>query len=117
MKVIETHYKNCKFRSRLEARWAVFFDALRIEWLYEPEGYEMFDGTRYLPDFYLPRFNRGIYAEVKPDRGTSAKAIQFAEMEGRDVLLLDGLPAVKIYTLYADIGRLPVTFMSKYLPG
>jgi hypothetical protein len=25
-KAIETHYKGYRFRSRLEARWAVFFD-------------------------------------------------------------------------------------------
>ena len=31
-KAIETKYKGFRFRSRLEARWAVFFDALGIEW-------------------------------------------------------------------------------------
>lgn len=63
MKPIETIYKGYRFRSRLEARWAVFFDHLRIRYEYEPEGYEMDDGTRYLPDFYLPEF--GYYVEVK----------------------------------------------------
>ena len=32
MKSIETTYSGFIFRSRLEARWAVFFDALAIEW-------------------------------------------------------------------------------------
>lgn len=54
MKAIETRYKQCRFRSRVEARWAVFFDALRLRWEYEPEGFELGDGTRYLPDFWLP---------------------------------------------------------------
>lgn len=27
---IETWYASCRFRSRLEARWAVFFDTLRL---------------------------------------------------------------------------------------
>lgn len=40
IKPIETRYAGCRFRSRLEARWAVFFDALKIEWEYEPEGVE-----------------------------------------------------------------------------
>lgn len=53
-KAIETVYKGYRFRSRTEARWAVFFDTAGIEWMYEPEGFEMSDGTRYLPDFYLP---------------------------------------------------------------
>jgi len=58
MKAIETSYKGYRFRSRLEARWAVFFDALGIKWEYEKEGYELKDddGTKYhyLPDFWLP---------------------------------------------------------------
>lgn len=67
MKAIETFYGGCRFRSRLEARWAVFFDYLDIPWLYEPQGYQI--GNRYektvnyLPDFWLPR--DGLWAEVK----------------------------------------------------
>lgn len=65
MKAIETKYKGYKFRSRLEARWAVFFDALGIKWEYEPEGYQFEDGTMYLPDFYLPDLK--TYVEIKPE--------------------------------------------------
>lgn len=43
IKAIETSYKGYRFRSRLEARWAVFFDALGIEWEYEKEGYDLAD--------------------------------------------------------------------------
>jgi hypothetical protein len=53
IQAIETYYKGYRFRSRLEARWAVFFDALEMEWKYEPEGYVTAVGG-YLPDFYLP---------------------------------------------------------------
>lgn len=63
IKPIETYYNGYRFRSRLEARWAVFFDALNIKYVYEPEGYQMSDGTCYLPDFFLPDFN--YYVEVK----------------------------------------------------
>lgn len=48
---IDTPYKGHLFRSRLEARWAVFFDQLGLKWEYEPEGFVLSDGTRYLPDF------------------------------------------------------------------
>lgn len=70
IKPIETVYKGHKFRSRLEARWAVFFDAAGIKYEYETEGYELENGLRYLPDFYLPEVkdrhgNPGIYVEVK----------------------------------------------------
>lgn len=64
IKAIETRYKGYRFRSRLEARWAVFFDALGIEWEYELEGYDLPDGGSYLPDFYLPSFC--MWVEVKP---------------------------------------------------
>lgn len=64
-KAIETEYAGYRFRSRLEARWAVFFDAIGIKWKYELQGYESEDGARYLPDFYLP--DDRIWVEVKGD--------------------------------------------------
>lgn len=63
MKPIETFYKGCKFRSRLEARWAVFFDSLKIIWEYEKEGFVMTTGETYLPDFWLPQLD--CFFEVK----------------------------------------------------
>ena len=56
IKPIETYYNGYRFRSRLEARWAVFFDALGVRYEYEPEGYHTEDGKNYLPDFYLQDF-------------------------------------------------------------
>lgn len=53
IKAIETVYNGYRFRSRLEARWAVFFDSLNIPYIYEPEGLDI-NGVYYLPDFYLP---------------------------------------------------------------
>jgi len=53
IKAIETIYKGYRFRSRLEARWAVFFDEMGYDWEYESEGYELRDGTWYLPDFKI----------------------------------------------------------------
>jgi hypothetical protein len=63
MQSIETEYNGYKFRSRLEARWAIFFDALGIKYEYEPEGYILPDGSKYLPDFYLPDDN--LFFEIK----------------------------------------------------
>jgi hypothetical protein len=60
---IETHYRGYRFRSRLEARWALCLDAVDLKWEYEPEGYNM-DGTLYLPDFRLER----VWLEIKPPR-------------------------------------------------
>ena len=68
IKAIETPYRGIKFRSRLEARWAVFFDELKILYLYEAEGFDI-DGVWYLPDFYLPAFD--TYVEIKPSHDIS----------------------------------------------
>lgn len=62
---IETRYAGCRFRSRLEARWAVFFDHLGISWRYEPQGY-IVGGKPYLPDFLVhPDSPRSFWLEVK----------------------------------------------------
>jgi len=62
IKAIETSYNGYRFRSRLEARWAVFLDAAGVEYKYEPEGYKL-DGVCYLPDFWLPGLD--CWFEVK----------------------------------------------------
>lgn len=59
---IQTRYRHVHFRSRLEARWAVAFDAMDIQWEYEPEGFALKAG-RYLPDFWLPELKRWV--EIK----------------------------------------------------
>jgi hypothetical protein len=95
IKSIETEYGGVKFRSRTEARWAIFFDALCIPWEYEQEGYE-FAGVRYLPDFWLPLVK--MFAEVKPkafDRGELNLCIQLQNQTDCDVLMLIGQPSNK----------------------
>lgn len=68
LKPIETRYKGYRFRSRLEARWAVFFDALGIKWEYEKEGYDLGEAGWYLPDFWLPKLT--TWVEIKQDYNT-----------------------------------------------
>lgn len=53
IKPIETIYNGYRFRSRLEARWAVFFDSLHVQYEYEPEGFDLGNGLYYLPDFRI----------------------------------------------------------------
>ncbi|MBD2626610.1 hypothetical protein [Trichormus variabilis] len=60
IKAIPTEYNDVQFRSRLEAKWAAFFDILKWEWEYEPCD---FDG--WIPDFLL-KFDSPIFVEVKP---------------------------------------------------
>lgn len=91
IKAIETHYKGYRFRSRLEARWAVFFDALGIQWEYEPEGFELPDGTRYLPDFWLPRLQTYIEIKGQTPSGDEYKKAQFLS-EKASVWIVAGAP-------------------------
>ena len=61
IKAIPTTYAGVNFRSRLEARWAAFFDLCGWEWDYEP-----FDLEGWAPDFLLSFGNGNVLAEVKP---------------------------------------------------
>ena len=84
LKAIETHYGGYKFRSRLEARWAVFFDDCGIEWEYEPQGFEVPTPRgviRYLPDFWL---GTGQWAEVKGYLDTQGMKRLYALAGGAD---------------------------------
>jgi len=93
---IPTEYAGYQFRSRLEARWATFFDHAHIEWHYEIEGYQLAAG-RYLPDFWLPTISGGAWFEVKgtkPTERESALAMQLARHTGRPVYIAWGqMPA------------------------
>ncbi len=80
MKPIETKYKWHRFRSRLEARWAVFFDHVGIKWEYEIEGFDLGDGVRYLPDFWLPDMKYWIEIKAEyptPDEKRKAEKLCF----------------------------------------
>ena len=60
---IPTMYNGVQFRSRLEARWAAFFDLCGWQWEYEP-----FDLDGWIPDFVAQShpLTRPLLVEVKP---------------------------------------------------
>lgn len=60
-----TEYNGITFRSKTEAKWAVFLDALGIEFEYEKHTIPLSISKQYLPDFFLPQLN--AFLEVKPD--------------------------------------------------
>lgn len=76
---IPTWYAGHKFRSRLEARWAVFLNHMRIPWEYETEGYLIDRSagapTCYLPDFRLPEC--GTWIEVKGAEAALDKELMY----------------------------------------
>ncbi|WP_157638678.1 hypothetical protein [Burkholderia ubonensis] len=103
IRAIETKYRGYRFRSRIEARWAVFFDTAGIKWDYEPEGYVV-NGQSYLPDFFLPEL--GCYFEVKGAPDYDVKFFRtFAAEIGRPVVVAEGpIPDPEDYTCGDHIG-------------
>lgn len=89
--VLPTFYKGITFRARGEARWAVFMDSIGVKWQYEVDGYQFSDGTRYLPDFWLPELN--FWVEIKGaevTEGESMKARQLCEITNARVVVFTG---------------------------
>lgn len=113
IKPIETVYKGYRFRSRLEARWAVYLDNMNIKWEYEPEGFEFKNGERYLPDFLI--FNhlgapvqwleiKGIPTDLKYE----SKLQYLAQETNMSVYVLYGPPGdVKVKRFFPDGGGKP----------
>jgi hypothetical protein len=58
---IPTEYNGVQMRSRLEARWAAFFDLCGWKWSYEP-----FDLEGWIPDFMIETPFCEVLVEIKP---------------------------------------------------
>lgn len=128
---IETEYRGHIFRSRLKARFAVFFDCLRCDWLYEPEGFSLPSGN-YLPDFFLPSVGhrKGTWIEVKPwgkdcyfgmahPRGSSyalddryGEFLEYADSVEQDFFIAYGIPSEAYFDDfdYSQCGMLETPF-------
>jgi hypothetical protein len=113
IKPIETIYNGYRFRSRLEARWAVFFDAMGIEYKYEPEGFEI-DGIKYLPDFYLPDADRWVEIKGKKlSKEEVEKCERFCEAQDKDGVkftIFIGQPAENIIGLKPSKDKKSVSY-------
>lgn len=96
---IATNYKGVEYRSRLEARWACFFDL--IGWKYE---YEPFDLNYYMPDFLL-HGDDPVLVEVKPYTTRD----EFAPLEANlpespyPYLIVGAAPFLPGLSRYADV--------------
>lgn len=104
IRAIPTIYKGISFRSRLEARWAIIFDKLGVDWHYETEGYDIpvENGItlRYLPDFMLyggsERCPEQLFVEVK------------GNMKAEDAMKISAFS--KHYPIYV-VGNIPQDLM------
>lgn len=99
---IETVYRGETFRSRTEARWAAFLDALEVRREHEPQPFQTAHGP-YLPDFFLP--DLGVWLEVKGQRPTQAELaslLAVTRATGARGVVMVGAPANPGYPKHAD---------------
>lgn len=99
---IETVYAGNIYRSRLEARWAVFFRTLEIPFVYEPEGFNL-DGLRYLPDFWLS--DQKCFFEVKgpfTENAGERKARALSIASNFPVFIFYNIPPVDAFPDHLD---------------
>ncbi len=100
VKPLRTRYAGHEFRSRLEARWVVWFDTLGIPWQYELEGYEVAPNFWYLPDFFIPTWD--AFVEIKPgpiQNPGLAKCACLCDLLDKQVIVVQGTPSIDKYTL------------------
>jgi hypothetical protein len=92
VKALQTTYRGITYRSRTEARWALFFDILGIHSIYEGEGFDL-GGEWYLPDFWFP--DAKVWLEIKgidPTDFEGVKAAKLSQESGRPVFIAVGHP-------------------------
>jgi hypothetical protein len=102
IKAIETEYAGYRFRSRAEARWAVFLEALEVKWSYELEGYALPSGW-YLPDFFLTMRPEEYDAQMWPGAGQWLE-IKGTEPTDAELLLLGELAVHTKHTSHLAVG-------------
>lgn len=107
-------YAGVWFRSRLEASWAAFMDHHAIEWAYETDYFEFGDGSRYLPDFWLPESRawievKGVLCEADEAKITRLAArAQFKD----ELVILIGAPAGLVFgEVMPDGKKLPIDLL------
>lgn len=115
LKAIETKYNGFTFRSRMEARWAVFMDSLGVKYNYEPEAYELDKGLVYLPDFWVPSLE--TFIEIKPDKPKAHeehKAMLLARQSMHRVIILTGNPVLPTNDLHGGYIYFPSGSADEY---
>ena len=88
-------YGGYLFLTEVEARWAVFFDALNDPdpWDYEPLGYDLRNPQHYRPQFSLPRLKG--YLEVRPDDNSARRPLPQC------------YPEIEEHAIYRAVGDFP----------
>jgi len=83
-------YKGQGFETEFAARWQAFFDHLEIPCAYRLVTVPITKGG-YIPDFYLPETNGGLFVEVKARPFSPTELLvrkELADYTGNNVLLM-----------------------------
>lgn len=120
MNVIPTFYNGIEYRSKTEARWAVFLNDVGVKSQYEPECFILPGGYKYMPDFYIPDYKGWI--EVKGTTFTKKekwKCEQLCLITKQTVMMADGWPDYLSYNaFYYDSGEvIPTMAVPSYDKG
>jgi hypothetical protein len=110
MIVRPTRYAGVFFRSRTEARWAVFWDRLGIGWEYEPERFELPNGQIYIPDFRICCGEDSTLVEIKPPPSPD---FEKAKLLAVPMVLLEGPPGYAPVTLQLVGGESGIPFRAR----
>lgn len=110
IEAIETVLHGVRFRSRLEAKWALWCREMGIATEYEPEAVHTKRGRRWC-DFWLR--DLGLWAEIKPTATPpdAEMALCLAEQTGSGLLWVAGEPWPNRYeiSLFGHADRAPIT--------
>ena len=86
-----TAYNGYRFKKRLEARWAVFFDTLSIPYRYEYEEFRLGNDITFAPSFFLPTLNSWAHIQdIEPDIVDDLKANLLALATQQNVYIFFG---------------------------
>jgi len=109
LRAIPTEYDGVVYRSRNEARYAVFFKKLGIVNEWEPQGFHSRGGHCYLPDFLLA--GQALIAEIKgsfdadPEGVEKWRGLVAARGKERGILCLPIIAGEMRFLLIGPDGR------------
>jgi intein/homing endonuclease len=84
----EFQHNGMTMRSAWEVKFAQHLDRQEIPYEYEPKSFLLSDGTRYIPDFYLPSEDLWIEIKGRLERKSEDKMELFVKEYGLNFLML-----------------------------
>ncbi|MGI8547734.1 MAG: hypothetical protein ACR2M1_10420 [Gemmatimonadaceae bacterium] len=89
--MMTTIYRGIAFNSRMEAQWAVFLDALAVEWAYASKACLLANGRLYTTGFWMPQFDAFLDV-IEPERFISEETAHAAEALTKMIYVAHGIP-------------------------